>query len=191
MMHAYLFVGQEENILPEIKKITSSLNLKATNKRQFELKKVDDVKKLIRETNFSFKEKTVYILKDFDNASVVAQNAFLKRLEEPQQNLTFILTAKNESSILDTILSRCLVKDLGFAKNKSDTDTLWSKDINQMLETADKIKSRDEAINLLENMLVSSDKEAKKLKHVLETLVRIKANANFGLQLTNLIVKLK
>ena len=48
----------------------------------------------------------VYILKDFDEATVQSQNKLLKTLEEPPQNVIFILTASSIGSVLQTIKSR-------------------------------------------------------------------------------------
>ena len=49
----------------------------------------------------------IYILKDFDNATVQAQNKLLKVFEEGPKNSIFILTCGNEGNVLMTILSRC------------------------------------------------------------------------------------
>ena len=49
----------------------------------------------------------IYILKDFDNATVQAQNKLLKVFEEGPKNAIFILTCSNEGNVLMTILSRC------------------------------------------------------------------------------------
>lgn len=48
----------------------------------------------------------VAVVKNFDLATVEAQNAFLKTLEEPPEFAKIILTAENESALLPTILSR-------------------------------------------------------------------------------------
>lgn len=51
-------------------------------------------------------EYKVYILKNFHLCTVQAQNKILKTLEEPPQNVIFILTSNNDSLILPTISSR-------------------------------------------------------------------------------------
>ena len=48
----------------------------------------------------------VYILKNFDKATVQAQNKLLKTLEEPPYNVVFILTCSNLGNVLPTICSR-------------------------------------------------------------------------------------
>lgn len=49
----------------------------------------------------------IYILKDFDNATVQAQNKLLKVFEEGPLTSIFILTCSNDGNVLTTILSRC------------------------------------------------------------------------------------
>ena len=51
-------------------------------------------------------EYKVYILKNFDKATVQAQNKILKTLEEPPHNVVFILTCSNLGNVLPTISSR-------------------------------------------------------------------------------------
>ncbi len=56
----------------------------------------------------------VYIFENADSVfSEVVQNAFLKLLEEPPQNVYFILLCQSSQGLLPTILSRCSVVLLG------------------------------------------------------------------------------
>lgn len=48
----------------------------------------------------------VFLLKNFDECTVQGQNKLLKTLEEPPQNVVFILLVKNIGMVLPTILSR-------------------------------------------------------------------------------------
>ena len=48
----------------------------------------------------------VYILGRFDECTIQAQNKILKTLEEPPQNVIFILTCNNDLAVLPTIRSR-------------------------------------------------------------------------------------
>lgn len=48
----------------------------------------------------------MYILKNFDEATVQAQNKLLKTLEEPPRNVMFVLTCTNINFVLQTITSR-------------------------------------------------------------------------------------
>ena len=51
----------------------------------------------------------VYLLPDADKMLAPAQNAFLKVLEEPPQNILFLLTCENAQNLLQTIRSRVTV----------------------------------------------------------------------------------
>lgn len=48
----------------------------------------------------------IYILNNFDEATTQAQNKILKTLEEPPQNVIFVLTCTNIGAVLPTIKSR-------------------------------------------------------------------------------------
>lgn len=51
----------------------------------------------------------VVVLRSADRMTVQAQNCLLKTLEEPPADTCFILTAKTQSALLPTILSRCRI----------------------------------------------------------------------------------
>ena len=70
---------------------------------------VDDVEKIVGESYVLplEGERKVYILNNFDMATVQAQNKLLKTLEEPPKSVVFIITTTNENNVLDTIKSRC------------------------------------------------------------------------------------
>lgn len=63
----------------------------------------------------------VYVFKDVDDKlPVISQNAFLKTLEEPPQNILFIMTCKDASVLLETILSRSTIINI---PKKDDFDS--------------------------------------------------------------------
>ena len=69
---------------------------------------VDDINEIVTDCYIrpmSSKYK-IYVLENFDESTVQAQNKILKTLEEPPTNVIFILTCKNELKVLPTILSR-------------------------------------------------------------------------------------
>lgn len=65
----------------------------------------------------------VYIIPNADKMQPQAQNAFLKILEEPPQNILFILCCTSAQQLLGTILSRTAVYSL----NQSNADENLSK----------------------------------------------------------------
>ena len=63
----------------------------------------------IRPYNGKYK---IYIVEDSEKMNPEAQNALLKTLEEPPEYVVILLLAANSASLLDTILSRCVVLNL-------------------------------------------------------------------------------
>lgn len=72
---------------------------------------VDDVNEIVSDTYQKPMDcdKKVYVLKDFDEATTQAQNKILKTIEEPPQNVVFILTCSNINNVLQTIRSRAKI----------------------------------------------------------------------------------
>lgn len=60
-----------------------------------------------------FAGKKVFIIREIDKAMEQAQNKLLKTLEEPENNVYFILTTSNVDLVLPTIRSRCEKTFLG------------------------------------------------------------------------------
>lgn len=52
-------------------------------------------------------EKTVIVMTGIDSMRDETANAFLKLLEEPSEDLIFVLTTENSEALLPTIISRC------------------------------------------------------------------------------------
>lgn len=63
-------------------------------------------------------EKKIYIVNETEIMSAQAQNALLKTLEEPPQYTTIFLLTSNITSLLDTILSRCVVLNMRPVEDK-------------------------------------------------------------------------
>lgn len=66
----------------------------------------------------------LFVVYNFDTASNEAQNAFLKTLEEKNENNFFLLICKNLGRILPTILSRAKIHKLESKKRTSDQDEM-------------------------------------------------------------------
>lgn len=64
------------------------------------------IRALYDETKGKSKTELIYIIDNADQMNHVAQNAFLKLLEEPAPHIHFILTAHRQHQLLPTILSR-------------------------------------------------------------------------------------
>lgn len=72
----------------------------------------------------------VYVFEQADNRlAPVVQNAFLKLLEEPPKNVSFILLCDNISKLLITILSRCTVIKIKNEQKFDETASEYAKAI--------------------------------------------------------------
>ena len=71
--------------------------------------KVESVREINSNVNFSSigGEKRVVIIQNCENFNTNSANALLKNLEEPKDDITYILTTTDVSKILSTIRSRC------------------------------------------------------------------------------------
>lgn len=200
-MHAFLFVGQnpegtDEAIQTYIKKLGVAV-------MEFPLQKIEQVRSLDSFANLKLTKPTAIVVKDIDTATVAAQNAFLKNLEEPQENLYYILTCRSKKALLPTILSRCqTITVKGDATGDNAKVLEFIKMVpEEKLAVLDKVRTREEAVTFMEGFILSChdllhktrDKHsllAKYLKAGGLTLTRLKANGNVSLQLTNLVVNL-
>lgn len=76
--------------------------------------KVESVRAINANVNFSSLggEKRVVIIRNCENFNQSSANALLKNLEEPKDDITYILTTTDTSKILSTIRSRCQMYSL-------------------------------------------------------------------------------
>lgn len=76
---------------------------------------VDEIREIIDEIHLRPYEgsKKVIIIKDVQNMTPQAQNAFLKTLEEPDEGSFIIMLTSSLETILETIRSRCQIIRLG------------------------------------------------------------------------------
>jgi len=108
---------------------------------------IDAVRALINFVNIkpSLASVKIAAVKDAHLLSLEAQNALLKILEEPPEYAQIILLCSHESSLLDTVVSRCKLIDLGskvsidvdsdeFAKAESDLKLLIGADLKARLD---------------------------------------------------------
>lgn len=194
-MHAFLVKQNEtsQSLAAEIAKKHEAKIL------PFVLQKIEDVRNLRRLTSLSFSQKTAILIENIDAASIEAQNAFLKSLEEPQKNILYIISSDNIQAVIPTIVSRCEIvrayKDKNTNKESEDytrVDDFLNSDVNRKLEFVSKIKDRGEAINFINNLIKKErqNQNYECMEIYLNVFKNLKANGNIALQLTNLVVKM-
>lgn len=193
-MHAFLIIGEKDGNTSEAEKIARELKSKII---EFPFAKIGDVNELNKFTRLTLSYPTVIFLRAFDKASEEAQNAFLKSLEEPQANLSYVLSAMGISGVLPTIVSRCEVRevygDRAFGANELAGEFL-AGNVGLRMEIIGKFTKRDEAIDFMNELIGLVHKRMLKepsLYGVLEmaqnTAFDLKRNGNVVLQLTNFV----
>ena len=76
-------------------------------------------------------DKKVYILLNMNDANDEAQNKLLKTIEEPPNNVFFILGSTGERALLKTVLSRAKKMELDLIPNNIISDMLINAGINE------------------------------------------------------------
>lgn len=123
-------------------------------------------------------EYKIYILKDFDNCTVQGQNKILKTLEEPPQNVIFILTCSNINNVLTTILSRskkitesplrvALIEEYLKDLKVANSDIIAGMSSGNLTHAMNLIKNNNvkEIINLIYDILLNLKSSADVLKY--------------------------
>ena len=193
-MHAFLIVGtNSEDLKAKTEELGEKLHAKIMN---FPLVKIEDVRALNDLVRLSFKEPTLIVSENIDGAGEEALNAFLKNLEEPQENIYFVLTAVSERKVLPTIVSRCQIIKL---KNKRMSELANEEEVEQFLQMSPsqrlaffgKMNDRSQAINFIESLIffLHEKGELTNMELLIKTLTGLKANGAVNLQLLNLITK--
>ena len=198
-MHAYLVVGQNQNLVSaEIDVLIKSLGARRLD---YELSTIDDVRQLNKSVSLSLGEPTAIVGLNFHLSSIPAQNAFLKSLEEPVSNLFYILSSSSIDLVSETIASRCSVIEISQTE-KVDVEVvdlaeafLTKMTIGERLVSLSKIKSRDDALLFVQNLIVGGhqimiqeQKYERSMEAAIKTLRAIRLNGNVSLQLTNLAI---
>lgn len=197
-MHAYLVVGEGETAEGKVAELSDKLK---GRRMDFSLQKISDIRELTNFTRLKLSEKTLIVSKNIDTASIEAQNAFLKELEEPQETLSFILTAEAEDRVVPTIVSRCTVLRVKSAEDskklKEFTDEFIALPKSDKFLKISKINKREEAVDFLKKLikgahpkLVSDKKMVKFIEEAERALYAIQKNGNVQLQLTAFVVSI-
>lgn len=146
------------------------------------------------------------VLEDAAVATVEAQNALLKTLEELAKNAILILGASSDSVLLPTILSRCQIIRLQnpihpeSEKNLQDVEKLINSSIEERFQYIEKLKNREELLHSLvyvfRKMLHTPNSHLKKqeiinfLKELLEAGQWAKQNVNIRAILEYLMLRM-
>lgn len=121
--------------------------------------KIEQIRKLRKALALHFEKRICVILWWFDKATIEAQNASLKMLEEYSSKIDFFLIVQNTNKLLPTILSRAVIKDIRersldnlIKKSKFDLNKFWPN-----------VKNKDQAIEILNSLLFYFREKYKKI----------------------------
>jgi DNA polymerase III delta prime subunit len=189
-MHAYLIVGESQQ--EEITKLVKKLNAKSV---EFSVNKIEEVRELNSFTGLSVNSPQAIVIRNIENSTTEALNALLKNLEEPAENIFYILTCQNLGRVLPTIVSRCQV--IKITNNKlqmtnTEPEKFMKLKIGQKFSYLDKIKTRDEAVAFVKNLILylhaNLIANAKNITICQKVFDNLKANGNINIQLTFLAI---
>jgi len=96
---------------------------------------ISQIKELKKEVVYQIKEPQAYVFYDFHRSSLEAQNAFLKTLEEHNEQIHFILSVDNQNSLLPTIRSRAKVVVL--SQSMTGDNIELSSSLNNLISNKD------------------------------------------------------
>lgn len=201
-MHAYLVVGANTQIaFSKAKELASSLGKVSY---EFSITKIGQVRELSKFLALSFSAPTSFIIKDLQDATDEAMNAFLKNLEDPQRYVRFVLISSSEYKLIPTIISRCQVIRI---KNQESATMNFDKNVQAFLDMSvgekfrylDSLKKREDALNFIKELitlwhskLIKAGKDASSIPRQInlaqDTYRSLNSNGNVLLQLTNFTI---
>jgi DNA polymerase III delta prime subunit len=196
-MHSYLFVGTNtEKLFQEIQAVSRKEQGRLI---EFDCKTIEQVRDLKHFVSLSTREKQFIYLPSVHLASEAAQNALLKTLEEPQENITFLLTAEVEDKVLPTVRSRCEIIRIQHTVSADALNKFrefMQKSGGEKLKLISEINKREDAEAFLKaiieggSMLLKDNPNTYRIVENAQTaLERIEGNANVQIQLTNFVVQ--
>ncbi len=208
-----LLIGTKESTLKKLSSLGININsgdpdlLIVSNlpdKQNIGIDQARDIKKFLSQKPFAAKVKTV-ILMEADLLTVEAQNALLKILEEPPEYARLYLLTKTESSLLPTVLSRCIkIACNTVAEGQKPIADIFFKTAGQRLSWAYESSKKDRqeileelgsyVVNLHEN-LYKSTTDRERISLNIEKITEVKTdleetNLNTRLALENLALSL-
>jgi len=104
------------------------------DKKYIDISQVREMKNFTNKSSFNKKSKIV-LIDGVENLNINSVNALLKIIEEPNNNLLFILTHNSETKITETLSSRCIKFNLtlDYAKIEKIVDNYFSERIFNLI----------------------------------------------------------
>jgi len=160
------------------------------------------------QTPYQFPQ-SVFVIFQIQTASLPAQNALLKSLEEPPAHVQIILTTDQPDQVLPTIRSRCVLKTLelkreNHAENSTEIAEVFSRiqtgSFTDLFTISEKYKDREVASQFVEtliqflhakNLLAPEAATTKYMQKLLESRSLLTKNVNTRLVLEDAFFTMK
>jgi len=156
-------------------------------------------------------KQAIFVICKIELASVPAQNALLKSLEEPPAHVQFLLTSTQPQRVLPTILSRVkgeeselLQKENTSGKHSKESKIEYGKFKNdsytELMELAGSYKEKPEAVSFVkellntlhrDNILEPTASNTKLIQETVTALEYLQKNVNTRLVLEHLLFQFK
>jgi hypothetical protein len=169
--HAYLLVGEREEVLGHLDKILCELGVKKEGNPDFFLYEEVGIKdaRAIGERAIvkSFGEKKVFVI--LGDLTHEAQNALLKTVEEPIPDTHFFISVREEGRIIPTLRSRMQIVTVGGDAGGDRAGKFLKSSIKDRLSFAKKFSDEEASIDtFLDELLLELKKSenTKELKNV-------------------------
>lgn len=146
--------------------------------------KIDQIRQIhnfLSKKSWQGQSQKLVVINQADLMTQPAQNAFLKTLEEPLANSHLILTAHNKTALIDTIISRCHIKNIQTEINV-DINKRWEqwqklikKTKAQRLGSKQKFNDQDyqDFLITLQKKLINSDRP-RKIHHWIKLIQKVR-----------------
>lgn len=121
------------------------------------------------QTNLEEGSRKVYIIEDVENASISALNSILKFLEEPDSDITAILTTSAPNRVLETIQSRCMLIQL----EEPDKNQVFKSALEKGLEELDAYVLSQNETNIDQIVTLSESESYHQIKDIAVDFVKL------------------
>lgn len=126
-----------------------------------------------------YEKRAIYILRDFDEATIEAMNTTLKILEEPPKHAIILLIVTHSESLLETIQSRTIslsrnhgkMHDANELQQYIDEYNRWHIDSLIRYVTSQKKFDHAEVLDIITGIVPSADK--KRLEHIENAVITL------------------
>lgn len=139
-------------------------------------------------SNWNQESIRIFVLLNFETASLAAQNALLKLIEEPPANTLIVLPVINSHRLLATISSRCSLcqinqENVENEKKEKISDSTWPNNLAEVFNIVNQYKDRDTAKNFVKNLLEQKHLTYKEKKALAQAYLDLESNLNVRLAL--------